>query len=279
MSSITGTVGSLAAFYLVFAGGLFFLQRSLLYLPDRTPPDPAVLGLANTEVVTLDSEDGLKLAHWYHPPADGEAPVVVVFHGNAGNIGHRVPRYSYVAAAGIGVFLMEYRGYGGNPGKPSEAAITADARAVLDYLGARGVRPDRIVLYGESLGCAVAIKMAAERPVAGVILESPYTSIAEVAQSHYWYLPAKWLVLDKWDAAARISQVSAPLLAIHGERDKIIPFRYGRRLFELAPGPKASLFLPASGHNDLYDDPAVPARVLSFIEDVTEAEAREGAAD
>ncbi len=279
MASITGTVGSLAAFYLVFVGALFFFQRSLLYLPDRTRPDPAVVGLANTEVVTLDSEDGLRLSHWYHPPADGAGPVVVVFHGNAGNISHRVPRYSYLVAAGIGVFLVEYRGYGGNPGKPTEDAITADARVVLDYLGARGVRSDRIVLYGESLGCGVVVKMAGERAVAGVILESPYTSIAEVAQSHYWYLPAKWLVLDVWDAAAGIVKVSAPLLAIHGERDKIIPFRYGRRLFELAPGPKDSLFLPDSGHNDLYDDPAVPARVLSFIEDVADAEVREGVAD
>ncbi len=279
MASITGTVGSLAAFYLVFAGAVFLFQRSLLYLPDRTRPDPAVQGMANTEVVTLDSDDGLRLSHWYHPPADGEAPVVVVFHGNAGNIGHRVPRYSYMTAAGIGVFLMEYRGYGGNPGKPTEDAITADARAVLDYLSTRGVRSDRIVLYGESLGCGVAVKMAAERPVAGVILESSYTSIAEVAQSHYWYLPTKWMVLDVWDAAAEIVKVSAPLLAIHGERDKIIPFRYGRRLFELAPGPKDSLFLPASGHNDLYDDPAVPARVLSFIEEVARAEVREGVAD
>jgi fermentation-respiration switch protein FrsA (DUF1100 family) len=279
MASITGTVGSLAAFYLVFAGGLFFFQRSLLYLPDRTRPDPAVQGLANTEVVTLDSEDGLKLAHWYHPPAEREGPVVVVFHGNAGHIGHRVPRYGFLTAAGIGVFLMEYRGYGGNPGKPSEDAITADARSVLDYLGTRGVTAERIVLYGESLGCGVVVKMAAERPVAGVILESPYTSIAEVAQSHYWYLPAKWMVLDAWNAAARIAQVSAPLLAIHGERDKIIPFRYGRRLFELATAPKESLFLPGSGHNDLFDDPAVPARVLSFVEKVSDDAVRESAAD
>ncbi len=279
MASITGTVGSLAAFYLVFVGALFFFQRSLLYLPDRTRPDPAVVGLANTEVVTLDSKDGLRLSHWYHPPADDERPVVVVFHGNAGHIGHRVPRYAYLVSAGIGVFLMEYRGYGGNPGKPTQDTITADARSVLDYLDTRGVSAERIVLYGESLGCGVVVKMAGERAVAGVILESPYTSIAEVAQSHYWYLPAKWLVLDTWDAAAWIGQMSAPLLAIHGERDKIIPFRYGRRLFELAPGPKDSLFLPDSGHNDLYDDPAVPARVLSFIEDVAEAEVREGVAD
>jgi fermentation-respiration switch protein FrsA (DUF1100 family) len=159
-----------------------------------------------------------------------------------------------------------YRGYGGNPGRPTEDDLTADARLLLDWLAEQGIAPQRTVLYGESLGTGLAVQMAAERPAAAVILESPYTSIAELAQMHYWYLPAKWMILDKWNSMDYIGQIGAPLLVIHGARDRTVPARYGRRLFEAAPDPKEMLVLDRANHNDLYDFPQVSERIIDFLQ-------------
>ena len=279
MASVGGVASSLIVAYLAMAGIMFGCQRSLLYLPEKSRPDPDIYGLPGIETVTVATADALDLTHWYHPPAADTAPVVVVFHGNAGHIGYRVQRFRFLMDAGIGVFLAEYRGYGGNPGKPSEEGLTADGCSVMAYLSARGIAPERLLIYGESLGTALAIKMAAEYPIAGLVLEAPFTSIADVAQSHYWYMPAKWMLFDKWDAAARIGEVSAPLLVLHGERDKIIPTSFGRRLYEAANQPKEALFLPAAGHNDLFDYPEAPRRILEFVNRLTAGGLRKDAAD
>ena len=167
--------------------------------------------------------------------------------------------------SGFGILFAGYRGYSGNPGKPTEDHLTADAHQLLDWLAAQGVPPERTVVYGESLGTGVAVKMAAARETAGVILESPYTSIAEVAQTHYWYLPAKWMVLDKWDSMAKVGQIQSPLLVIHGSRDKTVPTRYGRRLFAAAPDPKDLFILDGGAHNDLYEHPEIAERVIAFL--------------
>jgi fermentation-respiration switch protein FrsA (DUF1100 family) len=169
--------------------------------------------------------------------------------------------------AGFGLFLAEYRGYGGNAGKPDEEGLTADARAVMSYLAENGIAPSRLIVFGESLGGGPAVKMAVEVPVVGLVLESPYTSIADVAQAHYWYLPARWLVLDRWDSAGRISALRAPLLIIHGENDRVVPIRFGRRLFDLAPEPKQALFVPGAGHNDLFDHTEVIDAIMAFVQD------------
>jgi fermentation-respiration switch protein FrsA (DUF1100 family) len=217
------------------------------------------------EAVTVTTEDGLDLVHWYRPPTAPNGLVVVIFHGNAGHIGDRVPKYWPLLQAGLGVFFAEYRGYGGNPGRPSEDGLTADGLSVMAYLSARGIAPERIILYGESLGTGLAIKLAAGRPVAGLILEAPPGSIAEVAQAHYWYVPAKWLLLDQWNAIDLMGQVAAPLLLMHGEADGVVPVRFGRRVYKAADGPKEALFLPRGGHADLYSFPEVPARVIDFV--------------
>ncbi|MFQ6018304.1 MAG: alpha/beta hydrolase [Kiloniellaceae bacterium] len=261
MNTIATTVGA----YLLFVGAVFLMQRSLLYPASKEAPVLAQAGMPGLRAVTTETADGLRLTHWYLPPADPQAPVLVVFHGNAGHLGDRVPKLAELMNAGLGVLLAGYRGYGGNPGRPTEDDLTADARVLLDWLAGQGVAPGRIVLYGESLGTGIAVKIAAERPVAAVVLESPYTSISELAQLHYWYLPAKWLVLDKWDSLQHIDRIGAPLLVIHGARDKTVPPRYGRRLLAAAPEPKEFFLLEQGGHNDLYDFPQVAKRVIDFL--------------
>ncbi len=265
MKPMVGFFGTAITVYGLVLGGLFVFQRSLLYFPPHDRPDIAAVAQPGLETVTLRSEDGLKLFHWYRPPVAPDGPVVLLFHGNAGHIGERVPKYRPLLDAGFGVFFAEYRGYGGNPGRPNESALTADGWAALAYLRERGVAPERILLYGESLGTCLATKLAAGAPVAGLILEAPPGSIAAVAQRHYWYVPAKWLLLDKWNAIDLMDQVAAPLLLLHGEADRTVPVDFGRRVFEAASGEKEALFLPGGSHVDLYDFPQVPARVIDFI--------------
>ncbi len=258
-------VGTTVSVYLLLCGAVFVMQRSLLYPAARQVPNLAAHDVAGLREVTTQTPDGLTLRHWYVPPSEAGAAVLVVFHGNAGHLGDRVSKLKEIIEAGFGVLFAGYRGYGGNPGKPTEDDLTADAHLLLDWLAAQGVPAERTVIYGESLGTGVAVKMAAERESAAVILESPYTSIAEVAQIHYWYLPAKGLVLDKWDSMAHIGRIQAPLLVVHGARDKTVPTRYGRRLFEAAPEPKELFILENGAHEDLYDYPQVAERVIAFL--------------
>jgi len=250
--------------YFIVLSVVFAMQRSLLYPAGKVAPDTALAAAAGIRTVTTHTVDGLELTHWYRPPADDQAPVLVVFHGNAGHVGDRVPKLAELMRAGFGLLLAGYRGYGGNPGRPSEEALSTDARLLLDWLAGQGVSPQRTVLYGESLGTGVAVKMATERPAAAVVLEAPYTSVAAVAQAQYWYLPARWLVRDKWDSISRIAQIKMPLLLMHGLRDRTIPARFGQRLFEAAVEPKQIVLVEDGEHTDLYDFPEVSQQVIDF---------------
>ena len=272
MKALKGLSLTVVGTFLLMLLALVGCQRDLLYFPSETAATPNWPGL---EIVALQSEPDLEVRHFYVPPPAPEGPVVVVFHGNAGHAGHRVRKFQKLLEAGIGVFFAEYRGYGGNPGEPSEDGLTADALAVMAYIDTLGVGPDRIVLYGESLGTGVAVKMAVDHSVAGVILEAPYTSIAEMAELRFGGLPLGWLVVDAWETAGRIEQVNTPLLVVHGEADRVIPVQMGRQVFDLAPEPKAALFHPAAGHNNLFRYPEVVERVIAFVRERTGPDASE----
>ena len=235
-------------------------QDSLLYFPDTSRPEPTRYGVPDMLPVELKAADGLTLNAWYKPGV----PTVVLLHGNGGHIGHRGFKVRPWLDAGIGVLLVEWRGYGGNPGKPSEAGFLADGRAALDFLAAQGVAPEQIVLYGESLGAGIAVMLAAERPVGRLILESPYTSVVDVGAAHYWFLPVRLLARDAFDAAAVAGKVRAPVLVVHGEADFVIPPHFGRALFEILPEPKQARFISGAGHNDL-DRFGLDRIVLAFL--------------
>jgi len=250
--------------YAALLGGLFFFQRQLLYFPDKTRPGLAGLEQLGVREAVLSTEDGLSLLSWYLPPHPGR-PVIAYFHGNGGHIGYRIERLLRFAREGYGVLMPEYRGYGGNPGTPTETGFYADARAALDFLEREGVAPNRLVVYGESLGSAVAVELATQREVAGLILEAPPTSVAEVAQCHFPYVPAARMVIDRFDSRLRIGRVTAAILVLHGERDRVVPIRFGRALFEAAPEPKEGWFVPEAGHEDLARYGGLDAAV-AFIE-------------
>jgi fermentation-respiration switch protein FrsA (DUF1100 family) len=236
--------------YAALVGGLYLFQRQLLYLPDLTRPELLGLEKLGVREVTLSTEDGLSLLSWYLPPRPSR-PVIAYFHGNGGHIGYRAERLLRFAREGYGVLMAEYRGYGGNPGTPSETGFYADGRAALTFLDRERVAANRLVLYGESLGSGVAVKLAAEQQVTAVILEAPPTSVAEVAQSHFPFVPAARMVVDRFDSLSRIGKVKAPILVLHGERDRVVPVRYGRALLAAAPEPKEGWFAPEAGHEDL----------------------------
>jgi hypothetical protein len=252
MSVVWTVLAVLVGGYLVLASLLYAGQRHLLFPRQHPPLTAADARAAGYMPLRLESHDGLTLTHWYRPGPPG-APLVVAFHGNAGTVADRVPKLAHVPRAGHGLLLVEYRGYGGNPGAPSEESLLADGRAVLDAMRARVGGDTPIVLYGESLGTGVAVGVAATRAVAAVVLDAPFTSIAEVAQRHYWYMPAKWLIRDPFRSIDRIDRIDAPLLVMHGERDHIVPFRFGRQVFAAANEPKTFWSSAEARHIDLMD--------------------------
>jgi fermentation-respiration switch protein FrsA (DUF1100 family) len=243
-------LGCALAAYGGIVGGLYLLQRKLLYRPDKTRPGLADLKLLGVHEVALTTADGLSLLSWYLPPGD-DRPVIAYFHGNGGHIGYRAERLRRFAHEGYGVLMLEYRGYGGNPGSPCEAGLYADAAAALDFLLSKKIAPCRLVLWGESLGSGVAVHLASHQDVGALILEAPTTSIAKIAQYHFPFAPAAPLVRDRFDSLSRIGKVKTPILVLHGDRDRVVPARFGRTLLDAAVEPKEGWFVPEAGHEDL----------------------------
>lgn len=243
------------ALYGIAVTALWALQRDLMYFPDHAPRVPpshyAMLG--GVQEVLVTTADGVELAAWYAaaPPA---RPTVVMFHGNAGSLRHERYRLQHFMDAGLGAMLLSYRGYSGNGGTPTEEGLYADARAALDWLDANGVDDESIVVYGISLGTGVATKMAAERELGAVVLEAPYTSTVDVAGIRFPVVPVGWLMEDRFESLARIRAITEPLLVMHGDRDDVIPQRFGRQLFDAANAPKEGFWPTGVGHSDVFDN-------------------------
>jgi len=255
----------LAAFYLLSAVALYAFQRKLLYRPDPTRTPPALLGLRGVEDITLVTPDGERLVAWRTLARPGK-PTLLYFHGNGGSLALRADRMRLFMAEGYGVLMMSYRGYSGSTGKPSEAANVADAELAHDRLTSEGIPASSIVVYGESLGSGVAVQLAVRRPVAAVILDAPFTSTADVARRIYPVFPVGAFLKDRYDSAARIARIGAPLLILHGKQDTVVPFELGARLYDLAAEPKAMHAFANGGHSDLYAHGAIRV-VARFLVD------------
>jgi len=256
-------------FYVAVVISMYVFQRNFMYFPDNSKPSRIASGVPDMAEITFATADGLELFAWHGQPVHADKPTVVMFHGNAGTIGDRGYKARTFLDGGYGVLLVEYRGFSGNPGSPSEDGLYQDARGALGYLSNLGVEKDDIVIYGESLGTGVAITMAAEAqaqgaPVAAVILEAPYTSTVDAGAAHYPFLPVRWLMKDRFESIKRIDDIDAPLFVVHGEQDWTVPAKLGKRLFAAAQEPKDALWIPQAGHNDVYDFGAGQA-VLNFL--------------
>jgi fermentation-respiration switch protein FrsA (DUF1100 family) len=254
----------LGVLLLVWAG-----QRTLIYFPDRDVPSPAVTGLADVEAVRIQAEDGVTLQAWFLPSrAQQPSPAVIVFNGNAGNRAYRSSLAAALRGLGLSVLLFDYRGFGDSAGSPTEAGLNEDARAVWHYVAGRSdVRADRLVYFGESLGSAVAVRLAVEHAPAALILRSPFTSLVDVGRLHYPILPVRWLLRDRFSSVDAIASVRSPLLIVAGDRDRIVPLEQSRRLFERASEPRELVVVRGADHNDaaLFDGRELIEAVRKFV--------------
>ena len=226
------------------------LEASFIYFPLREyAARPEDFGL-RADTLSLESAGGVRLAGWWIH-GDGRT-ALLYFHGNGGNLSHRLERAKLlVESLGLDIFLVDYRGYGASGGKPDEKGLYADAEAIYRAATERGFRPDRIVLFGESLGCAVAIETALRHPCRAMILETPFLSIAAMAKAIYPFLP-RFVIRTRFDNEAKIPRVTVGKLIVAAERDEVVPPGHARRLFELAATPKDFYVIPGATHNDTY---------------------------
>jgi len=228
------------------------LQRRLIYLPSHATVPPAGQVLPGAQDVAFRTADGLELAGWL-VPATGSAKgmAVLVAAGNAGDRSMRAPLASSLAQRGLAVLLFDYRGYGGNPGSPTEDGLAQDVRAAREYLLTTvGVPPERILYYGESLGAAVVVELATEHPPAGLVLRSPFADLASVAREHYPFLPVGLLLRDRYPNLDRIATVRVPTTVVYGTGDSIVPPAQSRQVAEMAGGPVRLVAVPGADHND-----------------------------
>jgi uncharacterized protein len=243
---------------------LYFMQRALMYFPDTARTSPAAAGLPGAEEVLLDTADGERIVAWHLPPR-GDRPVVLYLHGNGGALSHRAERFRALTADGTGLVAIDYRGYGGSSGHPTEAGLLIDAETAYGFAAAH-YPAARIAVWGESLGTGVAVELAAERPVGRLVLEAPFTAAVDLAARRYPFVPVRWLMKDQFRSDRHIAAVAAPLLVLHGARDPIVPIEYGERLFGLAREPKRFLRFPNGEHEDL-DRFGALAAVKTFLGD------------
>jgi fermentation-respiration switch protein FrsA (DUF1100 family) len=259
----------------VLLTALWLLQRRLIYFPDRSPVPPAAEALPGARDATLETSDGLSLGGWLVPPSPSAPPgrgfTVLVANGNAGNRALRVPLAAALAARGFTVLLFDYRGYGGNPGNPSEAGLARDARAAYRYLvDVARVPHDRLIFYGESLGAAVVTELATRHPPAGLLLRSPFVDLRSLARVHYPLVPAGPLLRDRYPLGSHIRSVAVPTGIVYGTADSVVPPEQSRRVAASAAGPVTVTAVEGADHNDaaLLDGPELIGALVHLTGDI-----------
>jgi pimeloyl-ACP methyl ester carboxylesterase len=264
---MTGMLRSLliicVAAYLGILLYMYLQQRSLQYFPSREGAAPEQMGLSGVSEHRVRTPDGETIVLWHVEPEPGR-PTILFFHGNGGEIAGRHERMAFYQSQGFGALFVSYRGYGASTGSISEQGFITDALTAYDFLRERSVPAEQIAVVGESLGTGVAVKLAAQRPVAALVLGAPFTAAVDVAAEIYPWLPVRLLMKDQFISRDHIASVKAPLLIIHGDADRIIPVAQGRRLFEMANEPKELAILEGQGHDEI-GTPEVWAREVDFI--------------
>ncbi len=252
MDKMTGRVFLCVAVASLLLGGCL-LEEKFIFFPDpRVDVTPRDAGLSFDDVF-FTTDDGVRLNGWF-VPYQGSKIILLWFHGNAGNISHRVENIKLLhQRVNVNVFIFDYRGYGRSEGRVSEEGTYGDASAALEYLRSRGdVDPKGIIFFGRSLGAAVAADLAAREDCLALILESPFISIREMARAAFPLLPIGPLLRTRYDVAGKIVKVRAPLLVLHGDRDEVVPYEQGKKVFAAAPGPKEFYTIRGAHHNDTY---------------------------
>lgn len=237
----------------VMIGMLWWLQRQMIYFPDASTVPPAGDVIEGARDVTLHTDDGLELGAWFVPASPGSTDrrmAVLVAPGNGGNRVGRADLAEELRRRGLAVLLMDYRGYGGNPGSPSEDGLARDAMAAVEALADLGFPPERTIYFGESLGTGVVAALQARRPPAGVVLRSPFTDFADVGSEHYPWLPVRRLLRDRFPVSDHLAGSEVPVTVIYGDQDSIVPTELSKRVADKAPSLAERVVIAGAGHND-----------------------------
>jgi len=244
----------------------FIFQRNVVFKPLLQKISPAITDLTKVEIVKLKTKDGIELNSWYYLPNKNINTVILYLHGNSGNISGRESSMVNYIHAGFGVFLLEYRGYGDNPGSPTEEGLYHDARAAVKFLSSQGVKPEDIVVLGESMGTGVTTQIATEYNFKGIILQSPFTSMTDVGKGKYPYIPVNLLLKDRFESIKKIDKIHSPILFIHGDHDELIPISHMEKLYKKSTSIiKYKKIYKNYGHSDL---PQYSNVVINFINNI-----------
>lgn len=254
-------------------GTLWALQRQLIYYPDGTPARPAGDVIPGARDVILRTDDGLELGAWFIPSQSGSdlpLPIaVLVAPGNGGNREGRAGLAEELSRRGLAVLLMDYRGYGGNPGSPTEQGLASDAFAASEALQALGYPPERTIYYGESLGTGVVAALQLQRPPAGMVLRSPFTELAEVGAHHYPFLPVRLLLRDRFRVMEHLASSKVPVVVIYGDEDTVVPSALSAKVADAVPALAERIVIPGADHNDpVMFGPIVAEAVARLARDV-----------
>ena len=242
---------------------LYFYQRNLLYHPNENNYSGDKISV-DIEKVKLLTSDNIELLGWYHEKNLKTYKTLVYFHGNAGSLENRIHKLNHFQDMNINFLIVAWRGFSGNNGKPSEEGLYLDGISAINWLIERGVPEKNLVLYGESLGTGVATHLAQNKNYAGIILETPFTSMIDAAKKFYPYIPINFLLKDKFENYKKIKNINTPILVMHGEIDQIVPFYMGKKIYEMANEPKYSYFTKYDDHMMEYDEKLVLA-IRSFL--------------
>ena len=233
--------------YFLATLGLYIFQRSLLYHPTENNYDGDRLTV-NIEKVKIVTEDNIDLLAWYHNKDINKFKTILYLHGNAGSLENRIHKINHFEDMNINFLLLSWRGFSGNKGEPTEQGLYQDARSAVKWLIKQGVFEENIIIYGESLGTGVTTEIAQNKNFAGIILESPFTSMVAAGKSKYPIFPIRLLLKDRYESDKKIKNIKSPVLIMHGEQDNIVPFWMGEKMFELANEPKYSYFSKYDDH-------------------------------
>ena len=256
MNFYTTSVLALIFFYILLIIVLFFFQRNLLYHPsvDNYLKDNSDTEPSEIEKVKVTTEDKIDLIGWFYNKDIEKFKTIVFFHGNAGSLQNRTYKLNHFKDLDVNFLIIAWRGFSGNKGKPNEIGLYEDARSAINWLNMKGIQDKNIILYGESLGTAVALEIAQNKKYAGIILESPFTSMVNIGKKHYPFFPVSFLLKDKYESYKKINKISVPVLIMHGKVDKIVPYDMGKKMFELANDPKFFYSQEYGDHMIEYDE-------------------------
>jgi fermentation-respiration switch protein FrsA (DUF1100 family) len=254
----------IALVYFTVVVSIYFYQRNLLYHPNENNYSGDKL-IVDVENVKIQTSDNLSLNGWFHKKDLQNFKTLVFFHGNAGTLDNRIYKLNHFKDIDINFLIIAWRGFSGNKGKPTEEALYIDGRSAVEWIIDKGVREENIILYGESLGTGIATEIAQNKNYAGLILETPFTSMVAAAKNFYPYLPVSILLKDRYENVKKIKNINIPIMVLHGKKDTIVPFSMGQKIFEIAKEPKYSYFTEYDNHMMEYDEQLITALKRFFI--------------